>query len=175
MYFSNGMHLLHNAVPGQGWIKQGETAELKTNSGRNRLNILGAYSPDDTSLESIESVESCDAQMVCGLLNKVRKANPGRRLMMVMDNASYNHARGVKKQARRLRIRLLYLPACSPKLNVIERFCKFLRKKVVRNKYYPSFTEFRVAVQTFLKDIELYSKELSTCLTETFHLFAHTK
>jgi hypothetical protein len=135
VYFTDAMHLLHNAVPGQGWIKTGETVELKTNSGRNRLNILGAYSPDDTSLVSIESVQSCDAPMACELLKKVREANPGRPLMMVLDNASYYIAGATKKMARRLRITLLYLPTYSPNLNLIERFWKFLRKKVVRNKY----------------------------------------
>jgi hypothetical protein len=34
------------------WIKRGHTVQLKTNSGRNRLNILGAYSPDDHDLTS---------------------------------------------------------------------------------------------------------------------------
>ena len=37
---------------------------LKTNSGRNRLNILGAYSPDDRSPISLEGWESCDAERV---------------------------------------------------------------------------------------------------------------
>ena len=52
------------AIPTQGWIRRGRTIRLKTNSGRNRLNILGAYSPDDRSLISLEGRESCDAGRV---------------------------------------------------------------------------------------------------------------
>jgi hypothetical protein len=47
VYFLDAAHMLHAAIPSQGWIKRGRTMQLKTNSGRNRLNILGAYSPDD--------------------------------------------------------------------------------------------------------------------------------
>jgi hypothetical protein len=53
VYFVDGAHLLHNAVPSQGWIKRGHTVELRTNSDRNRLNVLGAFSPDDHSLSSL--------------------------------------------------------------------------------------------------------------------------
>ena len=59
VYFVDGAHLLHNAVASQGWIKRGHTVELRTNSGRNRLNVFGAYSPDDHPLASIEDTASC--------------------------------------------------------------------------------------------------------------------
>ncbi len=52
VYFLDAAHLLHAAVPSQGWIKRNHTMQLRTNSGRNRLNVLGAYSPDDQSLIS---------------------------------------------------------------------------------------------------------------------------
>src|SRR6476646_11124786 len=136
VYFVDAAHLLHNAVPGQGWIKRGQRVELKTNSGRNRLNVLGAYSPDDHTLEAIEGTESCDAGLVCRLLRKVRAANPRKRLLVVLDNARYQRAYAVQALARRLRIPLLFLPPYSPNLNLIERFWKFLRKKVTRNTYY---------------------------------------
>jgi transposase len=175
VYFLDASHMLHNAVPGQGWITRGVRVELKTNSGRDRLNILGAYSPDSASLEYIEDVTSCDAEMVCRLLAKLRDANPGKRIVVVLDNAKYNRARLVKKAAKRLRIELWYLPTYSPNLNLIERFWKFLKKKVARNKYHPTFAEFRTAVREVLGNLESYTEELSTLMTETFQLFAATK
>ena len=174
VYFVDAAHLLHNAVPGRGWIKRAMTVELKTNSGRNRLNVLGAYSPDDHTLISIEGTESCDAEMVCRLLRKVRAANPGKRLLLVLDNARYQRAAVVQALAKRLRIRLLFLPPYSPNLNLIERFWKFLRKQVMRNKYYATFAEFRAAIQRILTNLESYSEELATLMTEKFHLFGST-
>ena len=171
VYFVDAAHLLHNAVPGRGWIKHKTTVELKTNSGRNRLNVLGAYSPDDHSLLAIEGVESCDAEMVCRLLHKLRAANPGQVLLLVLDNVRYQRTRRVRALARRLRIRLLFLPPYSPNLNLIERFWKFLRKKVMRNTYYATFAEFRAAIQKVLANLSGYADELTTLMTENFHLF----
>jgi transposase len=96
----------------------------------------GPYRYDDHTLESIEGTESCDAELVCRLLRKLRAANPGKRLLVVLDNARYQRARLVQALARRLRIQLLFLPPYSPNLNLIERFWKFLRKKVTCNTNY---------------------------------------
>jgi transposase len=161
-------------VPSQGWIKRGTTVELKTNSGRNRLNVLGAYSPDDHTLIAIEGTESCDAELVSQLLRKVRAANPGKRLLLVLDNARYQRATRVQLLAKRLRIRLLFLPPYSPNLNLIERFWKFLRKQVLRNTYYATFAEFRAAIQRLLANLDTYAEELTTLMTEKFHLFGST-
>lgn len=174
VYFVDAAHLLHNAVPGQGWIKRGQRVELKTNSGRNRLNVLGAYSPDDHTLEAIEGTESCDAELVCRLLRKVRAANPRKRLLVVLDNARYQRAHVVQALARQLRIQLLFLPPYSPNLNLIERFWKFLRKKVTRNTYYATFADFRATIQQLLANLDTYTEELATLMTENFHLFGKT-
>jgi transposase len=174
VYFVDAAHLLHNAVPGRGWIKRTTTVELKTNSGRNRFNVLGAYSPDDHSLISIEGTESCDAEMVCRLLHKVRAANPGQVLLLVLDNVRYQRTRRVRALARRLRIRLLFLPPYSPNLNLIERFWKFLRKKIMRNTYYATFADFQAAIQRLLANLSSYRDELTTLMTERFHLFGKT-
>ena len=171
VYFVDDAHLLHAAIPSQGWIKRGHTIQLKTNSGRNRLNILGAYSPDERDLISLEGRASCDAERVAQLLQKIRAANPGKRLLIVLDNAPYNHADPVVQAAKRLRIELLYLPPYSPNLNLIERFWKFLKRKVARNRYYTTLAEFRGAVQKVLNNIAAYHDELSSLMTERFQLF----
>jgi transposase len=171
VYFLDAAHLLHAAIPSQGWIKRGQIMQLKTNSGRNRLNILGAYSPDDRDLISWEGRESCDAERVAQLLRQIRAANPGKRLLVVLDNAPYNHADPVTNAAHDCRIHLLYLPTYSPNLNLIERFWKFLKRKVARNRFYPTFAEFRTAVQQVLNNVSRYRDELASLMTEHFQLF----
>lgn len=171
VYFLDAAHLLHAAIPSRGWIKRKHTVQLKTNSGRNRLNILGAYSPDTQDLISLEGRESCDAERVVQLLQKIRAANPGKRLLLVLDNAPYNHAAAVTEAAAKLRIELLYLPPYSPNLNLIERFWKFLKRKVARNRYHATFAEFRAAVQKVLNNIPDYRNDLVSLMTERFQLF----
>jgi len=163
--------MLHAAIPSQSWIRRGHSIRLKTNSGRNRLNILGAHSPDERDLISLEGRESCDAERVVQLLRKIRAANPGKRLLVVLDNASYHHAPLLKQVAAALRIELLYLPPFSPNLNLIERFWKFLKRKVARNRFCATFAEFRTAVQNVLNNVTAYAEELASLMTERFQLF----
>lgn len=42
IYFMDGVHPQHNAIAGYEWIKKGKTKCLKTNNGRQRVNINGA-------------------------------------------------------------------------------------------------------------------------------------
>ena len=72
--------------------------------------------------------------------------------------------------AKRLRIELFYLPPYSPNLNLIERFWKFLKRKVARNRFHATFVEFRTAVQKVLNNIAAYSDELAALMTERFQL-----
>lgn len=171
VYFLDAAHLLHAAIPSRGWIKRTNSVVLKTNSGRNRLNILGASSPDDHSLISWEGRESCDAERVAQLLTDIRRANPDMPLLVVLDNAPYNRAPAVTTTAETLDIELLYLPTYSPNLNLIERLWKFLKRKVARNRYHATFAEFRAAVQRVLPNLPDYRPELTRLLTERFQLF----
>lgn len=136
--------------------------------------MLGAYSPDDQSLISLEGTGSCDAEVVCELLRKLRAANGDKHLLVVLDNARYQRASRVQVLAAQLQIELLFLPPYSPNLNLIERFWKFLRKHVLRNKYYPTFAQFQGAIQQLLTHLDDYTDELRTLMTENFHLFGTT-
>ena len=42
IYFVDGVHPQHNTIATFGWIKKGNTKQLKTNNGRQRTNINGA-------------------------------------------------------------------------------------------------------------------------------------
>jgi transposase len=88
-----------------------------------------------------------------------------------LSERAYNHADPVVQAAKRLLLELLYLPPYSPNLNLIERFWKFLKRKVARNRYYTTFVEFRGAVQKVLNNITAYRDELSSLMTERFQLF----
>jgi hypothetical protein len=46
-----------------------------------------------------------------------------------------------------------------------------LRRKVARNRFYPTFGEFRTAVQNVLNNIAAYRDDLASLMTERFQLF----
>jgi len=59
-----------------------------------------------------------------------------------LDNAKYQRAYEVQDFAEMLNIELVFLPAYSPNLSLVERIRKFFKKHVLENQYYEKFDEF---------------------------------
>ena len=53
--FLDAVHPEHNTIAACGWIKRGEKRELKTNSGRQRVNLHGAINAETHDVTVIES------------------------------------------------------------------------------------------------------------------------
>jgi len=65
---------------------------------------------------------------VCELLRQLAARHLGLPITLVLDNARYQKCQLVEALAASLQIELLYLPAYSPNLNLIERLWKFVKK-----------------------------------------------
>ena len=71
--------------------------------------------------------------------------------------------------ARHRQFRLVFLPAYSPNLNLIERLWKFLRKEAL-NRWHKTFEEMQGAVADVLDHLERYRTELDSLMSEKFHI-----
>ena len=70
----------------------------------------------------------------------------------------------------------MYLPSYSPNLNLIERLWKFVKKKALNSKYYPTFDEFKEAICTALRPEDKESiTELESLLSLEFQDFSKVK
>ncbi|KPA12680.1 transposase [Candidatus Magnetomorum sp. HK-1] len=67
-------------------------------------------------------------------------------------------------------IKIKYLPTYSPNLNLIERFWKYSKKTLVRNKYYKTYKEFRAKVFQFLNNVKDHCDNLETLMVEKFQI-----
>jgi transposase len=86
-----------------------------------------------------------------------------RRIVVVFDNARYQRCRLVLQTAERLHIQLLFLPAYSPNLNLIEKLWEFVKKKVLHNKFHSDFQFFCSAITGCLNTTgKKYRTELET-------------
>ena len=170
VYFGDAVHPTHNTAVNYGWIKKGDDFEVKTNSGRERLNINGAINID--SLEVVTGhYDKIDQVTVCDFLLDLReKHGSDEKITLILDNAGYYKANSVKDMAEVLGIKLLFVPSYSPNLNLIERLWKFMRKKAVPNEYIESFDDWRDAIMGFFKNIKRYRPELRTLMAENFEL-----
>jgi hypothetical protein len=73
------------------------------------------------------------------------------------------------------RYSLLYLPAYSSNLNLIERLWKFVTNKCLYNKFYPSFQRFKGAIKECLEKAgsSEYKEELKSLLSLRFQKFLY--
>jgi transposase len=90
VYYADGVHPQHNTHCSYGWIKRGENKEIKTNTGRQRMNINGAINANNPTDVIIEEATAINAQSTIALLKKIEKRNPNLEIIyLVADNARY--------------------------------------------------------------------------------------
>jgi transposase len=172
IYFADATHPQHNSVPAYGWIKRGKEKELKANCGRQRLNINGAINLD-TLEPTTGFYDTINAQSTIELFSRVEAKHPdAETIYMIVDNARYYHSLLLRQYIEGTKIKLIFLPPYSPNLNLIERYWKFFKKKVINNRYYKTFEEFRQACREFFQKQKDFLPELTSLLTENFHIQA---
>lgn len=170
LYFIDASHPQHNSMPAYAWIPTGEEREVKTNTGRQRVNLNGALNAK-TKEAVVLDAPTVNADAMIALFKALEEKHPhARNIHVILDNARYNHARLLRDFVRTSRIRLHYLPPYAPNLNLIERLWKFFHKKTLYNAYYPTFLEFKIASLGFFKTMGRYQAELDSLLVENFHI-----
>jgi len=170
IYFMDGVHPQHNTIASYGWIKKGQTKYLKTNNGRQRTNINGALNLKTKELVYVED-ERINSQTMIALLVLILKKQKQGKIYIVLDNARYYHSKIVKAFLKEHpRIILKFLPPYSPNLNIIERLWKILKKKVVYNKFYLKFDDFRKQVIHFLENEIWKQQKFENILSDNFQI-----
>lgn len=70
----------------------------------------------------------------------LRSRNRRKKILVILDNARYHHARDLRPwlKTNRNHIELLFLPPYCPDLNPIERVWKLARRLCTHNQYFKS-------------------------------------
>ena len=149
---------------------------IKAPAGRKRYNVLGALDVITHELIPVTNDTYINAESVCSLLRLIYNHSIGIPITIILDNARYQKCKVVKELAELLNIELLYLPAYSPNLNLIERLWKFVKKKSLYSKYYDEFVIFKNAIDDCLNRTHTeYKKELDSLLTHNFQTFEESQ
>ncbi len=102
---------------------------------------------------------------------ELRNAYPdGKEILVIQDNAKYNHSFASGDTIKELNITPIFLPPYSPNLNLIERIWKFMKKKIMKNIYYPTFENFWNAIINFCGDFDKYYDEVKTIMNQKFQI-----
>jgi transposase len=174
VYFVDAAHFV--LAPFLGWLWSFSRLLIQAPSGRQRFNVLGALDAITHQLIMVTNDTYINAQSVCDLLWKLRYLEPILPITLILDNAKYQKCQLVFDLAKTLHIDLLYLPAYSPNLNLIERLWKFVKKKCLYSRYYPNFEKFTAAISSCLEHThDFYKAELDSLLTLNFQSFLNVE
>jgi transposase len=155
------------------WLLVGQRYNVKVGCGRARLNILGAYCPEDHEYLDIRLTrDNINGEQFINLLRVLLERHPRtKKFILYLDNAAY-YSKAIVKEwlARHPSFHLKFLPPYSPNLNLIERLWKLLRKEAFCRSY-DSFAAMQQGVSSVLDHLEKYHSQLDTLMTEEFHVF----
>ncbi len=154
------------------WLLVGQRFLVGMGSGRKRLNILGAYCPDDHEYIDLRLTrDNINGEQFINFLRLLRAAHPEtEKFILYVDGARYYRKAIVQEWLRRHpEFRLVPIPAYSPNVNLIERLWKFV-KKAALSQWHKTFEAMQAAVAAVLDHPEEYRQELETLMTERFHI-----
>lgn len=168
--FVDAVHPEHNTMAAYGWIKRGKKRVLKTNSGRQRLNLHGAINAETHDITITES-DTINRDSTIQLFETIhQKYCMASMIYIILDNASYHYSKEVKAFLENKNIKLVFLPPYSPNLNLIERLWRFFKKKVLYNQYYENVAIFREACIKFFRNIDDHSDEIDQFMNADFEM-----
>ena len=170
IYYMDATHPQHGPIAGYGWIKKGKTHKIPSNTGRKRLNINGAFNVE-TMCSIVRYDDTINSQSTIALFGQLEEANPqAEKIYVVCDNAGYYRSGMVEEYLEDSKIELIFLPIYSPNLNLIERYWKFFKRKILYGIHYETFGQFKNACEWFFANTAKFEHELRSLMVENFQI-----
>jgi transposase len=172
VYFADAVHPEYQSRPACGWVRRGVRPAVRKGKGRRRVNLAGALCLETGDLRLVED-ERITAETTVKLLARLERANPGKRLHVILDNAATHRAPPVQAWLARpgCRTRLIFLPAYAPNLNAIERLWQVMHRHVTHNTYHADFRSFAEAVMRFFTTtLPERWHEIRETVSDNFHI-----
>jgi len=128
---------------------------------RKSVGVFGAVCARDGRL-AVRREKKFEATTFLAFLKQlVRHRRRDRRMVVIVDNASWHHAKHLRPwlETHRDVIGLDFLPPYSPDLNAIERVWKLARRLCTHNQYFPVLDDL---VDAVLQQFSLWKKPNQT-------------
>lgn len=105
---------------------------------RKSVGFFGAVRANDGAMVTYRAEQFNNQTFQPFLAQLLRRKRQGKKMIVVVDNARYHHAKALRPWLQRYRkkLRLDFLPPYSPELNHIERVWKLTRRLCTHNQYF---------------------------------------
>lgn len=170
--FIDAVHPQHNTTNSKVWTAAGEPRHISSSTGREHLNINGAYNPLEQDV-IVREEATINADSTIALLQSISDYYPTKdTIYLFADNARSNKCKAISQWLEnQTKIQLRYLPPYSPNLNFIERLWKIMRKQTIHTHFYPNFSDFKKAIRTFFKLIDSQKDTLKQAIGGKMQLY----
>ena len=146
------------------WSEKGSQPKIQQKQrNRERKTLFGCVEPETGKVIAQTSDKGNTLTFFTFLVSVVRMY-PNQKVVVVLDNVRYHHAKRLKPilEKYKSRLELVYLPAYSPDLNPMERIWWYMRKKITHNRYLESMENrilrFNDLMEVFKVENELGKK-----------------
>ena len=97
-----------------------------------------------------------NSQQFVEFLRQLLEHYPERRLMLVIDNASYHRTKAVRVllEDHRDHVFVVWLPKYSPELNLIEGLWGYLKKSALNNYFYGTIESLEAALHEAFAELQ---------------------
>lgn len=163
--FEDECHFQQHGTRCNMWIPPENTdPKMLQAPTRKSIAVFGAVFPADGRFVSMMPSVFNAETFLTFLKQLIKRRKHNRKLVVVLDNARWHHAKLLKNwlYKHRKSLLLLFLPPYSPHLNPIERVWKLVRYNCTHNRYFKNLSEVKTVVEvkfdSWLKRNEVLTK-----------------
>ena len=127
----------NTATLGYQWSEKGKQPQIPCKQRkRERQTVFGSYNYGSGQI-TVTFADKGNSHTFKKHLKKVlRTYRSVSKIIMVLDNVAYHHAKRIKAWLLfHPKLELFFLPPYSPDLNAVERAWWYMRKKITHNRY----------------------------------------
>lgn len=167
MYFEDECHFKQTLSITRAWYLKGSCPEIKSPVDRYKMSVFGAMGKNGQVIYQTSEIFNAQTflEFLTTLLLKAevgkKRDGTNKKLLLVLDNAKYHHAKLLKEFLISVssRLELYFLPPYSPELNPIEILWKKTRRHVTHNRFFQD-------VENLKLDLTLYWNGFRSCNSE---------
>lgn len=157
--FYDSSHPQYESHADYGWIKKGKDVLLPNHGMRGHVNISGAVDFERADV-IVDYPEKVNAKSTVKTLKKIEAYYPeATTITVILDNAGSHRSVLVKNHVENSKIKLVFLPPYSPNLNLMERVWGLLKRQLISNSFYETFSNFKDSIKGFFKKTLKVKKE----------------